>query len=145
MVGFVAGLATGCLIGVSGMFFLLLLSSSLPRASEQLRREISPRGMLMGALIVLAVGESAHLLHMHKSGFMLVLLLTLMLIAHWGNVVTSLTAALVSSLVAAVFVLPPIGSLRIAQPHDRLALAIFILISIVSCSLISAKRLRGPA
>ncbi len=139
MIGFAAGIATGCLIGVSGTFLLILLSTSLPSGQKYWQSEVSPRGIVLAVMTVLAVAGLAHILHVHKAGSLLILLLTVLLISRGSNTVTGLTSAAVAAIVAALFFLPPVGSFRIAHPQDRLALAIFLLISVVGARLVRSR------
>lgn len=145
MIGFAAGIATGCLIGVSGTFLLILLSTSLPGEKKYLQSEFSFRGMTLAALTVLAVAGVAHGLHVHKAGSLLILLLTVLLISRGRDTLTGLTAAGIAAIVAALLFLPPVGSFRIARGQDRLALAIFLLISIVGSRLVRNKRVEKSA
>jgi len=139
MIGFAAGIATGCLIGVSGTFLLILLSSSLPRGQKYWQSEVSLREIALAALTVLAVAGLAHGLHVHKAGALLILLLTVLLLSRGRSIVTGLASAAVAAIAAALLFLPPVGSFRITHPQDRLALAIFLLISVVAAGLVSSR------
>jgi K+-sensing histidine kinase KdpD len=142
MIVFVAGLATGCLLGVAGTVLLLLLSIGFSEDRPVTINNAPFRGLVFAAVALVAAFGLSHVLNLHKSSEVLLLLLTILLIAQLGGVTSGLMASGVAAAILSFFILRPVGSFWIAKPNDRFLLALFLLLAIVGCQLI-AMRNRG--
>ena len=140
MGSYVAGLVTGCLLGVSGTFLLLFLVLSLSGQFSTLFKANSLRGIVYAAAVLIAVSGIAHLLRLDKDSAMLLLLLAVLAVAKQGGLVLGLAASAMAAVMLSVLFMPPVGSLFIKGPDDRLALALFLLIAALGSRLIGQHR-----
>lgn len=139
MVGFTAGLAIGCLVGVSGTFLLILLATALSKERPNPMSELSPRGFAYPSMALLAVAGVSYPLKLDKDVVVLLFLMTVLVIAKMGGLANGLAASVVASGMLSFLFLPPVGSLMVARPDDQFALALFLL------SAIFGSRLFGKA
>jgi K+-sensing histidine kinase KdpD len=126
MLNYFAGVATGCLIGVSGAFLMLLFSSIVPEPDSPARR-ISFPGLASAIVAVLMVAFACYWLKLGEAVSMVFLLLSMLAVARVAGNATSSVAAVVSALTLSILFLPPVGSLYIVQSSDRLLMALFLL------------------
>jgi len=134
---YLAGLMTGCLLGVSGTFLILFLVSLLPEKNRT-ARGISSRGFTFAILIILGLAFVVSL-HPDKAVSVLIFFLSVLAIAQIFGQATSLAA---SALAAVALILPSVGGLRIEQPRDQLLLVLFLLGAMIGSRLIvKAKKL----
>jgi K+-sensing histidine kinase KdpD len=140
MGSFVAGLVTGCLLGVSGTLLLLLLGLSLSGQFSTLFKTNSLRGHVYAAAVLITVSGIAYLLKLDKESAMLLLLLAVLAVAKQGGLVYGLAASAMAAVLLSFLFMPPVGSLFIKGPDDRLALALFLLIAAVGSRLIGQQR-----
>jgi K+-sensing histidine kinase KdpD len=148
MLGFLAGVIMGCLIGVVITILLLLLfgatlgivyRADTQNAKPAVAKEFSNRRVVLIALVVLAICGAFYSLNLEKSA-LLAFLLSVLLIARIGGTKRGVAAAGIAALILAWF-LPPRGSLRVAGLDNQLALALFILGTIVGSLLAKANYL----
>ena len=99
-------------------------------SGEHLARSSSQAKGIFGAFVLLAVCGVCYTLDLDKSA-LLALLLSVLLIAKLGGAKSGIVAA---GIAAALFVwcLPPNGSLTVSGLDGRLALALFVIGSVVS-------------
>jgi hypothetical protein len=76
-----AGLATGCLLGVAGTFLLILLATALSNKVPGTSDELSPRGLVYPVTALFAVAGVSYSLKFDKAVVMLLILLTVLAIA----------------------------------------------------------------
>lgn len=141
MAGFIAGLAVGCLLGVSGTFLLILLATALSNKRPSLADELSPRGLAYSAIALLAIAGIAYLLRLDKAAAMLLLFLGVLAIAKLEGLAKGIGASALAAGMLSLLFLPPIGSMRIARPEDQFALALFFLSAIFASRLIGKARI----
>jgi K+-sensing histidine kinase KdpD len=140
MGSYLAGLVTGCLLGVSGTLLLLLLGLSFSGQFSTLFKTNSPRGHVYAAAVLTAVSGIAYLLRLDKGSAMLILLLAVLAVAKQGGLAHGLVASAIAAVILTVLFMPPVGSLFIKGPDDRLALALFLLIAALGSRLIGQHR-----
>ena len=145
MTGFVAGVATGCLVGVTVTIILLLFAATWLAEPQQQSAESSARGVAAACLTILALGAFCYALHLPKAVVMILLLSAVFLIADQTEVLTALIGSGLSTLLLTFLFLPPIRSMRIIRMGDRLSLAAFLLVSVVGCRLICGRRFQEVA
>lgn len=78
-----------------------------------------------GALVILAGG--AYIMKLGQASSLLLLLLAVLVIARHDGLIHGLLATAIAAISLSVWFFPPIGSLVIAKPDDRLALLFFLL------------------
>jgi K+-sensing histidine kinase KdpD len=142
MTGFLAGLVTGCLVGVTLTIVFLLFAATWLVEPQQQPAESSLRGIAAASLIILSLCGLSYALHLPKGVVMILLLSAVFLIADQLEILTSLIAAGLSTIMLTILFLPPIRSIRILHAGDRLSLAAFLLVSVVGCRLICGRRLQ---
>ena len=140
MGSYVTGLVTGCLLGVGGTLLLLLLGLSFSGQFSTLFKTNSLRGHVYAAAVLIAVSGIAQLLRLDKESAMLLLLLAVLAVAKQGGLVLGLAASAMAAVMLSVLFMPPVGSLFIKGPDDRLALALFLLIAALGSRLIGQHR-----
>jgi len=139
MGSFLTGLVTGCLLGVSGTLLLLLLGFSFSGQLSNLAKTHSLRGHVYAAAVVITVSGIARLLKLDKESAMLVLLLAVLGVAKRGGLINGLAASAIAAATLSLLFMPPLGSLFIKAPDDRLALALFLLIAALGSRLIAER------
>jgi K+-sensing histidine kinase KdpD len=140
MGSYVAGLVTGCLLGVGGTLLLLLLGLSFSGQFSTPFKTNSLRGHVYVVAVLIAVSGIAYLLKLDKESAMLLLLLAVLAIAKQGGLVHGLVASAMAAVILSFLFMPPVGSLFIKGSDDRLALALFLLIAALGSRLIGQHR-----
>ena len=137
---FVAGLITGCVIGVSGTALLLLFVATLTDGYSNRMYELSLRGIACAAVALLAVTGLSYTLKLDKAGAILLLSLSVLVIAKLGGFRYGIGASVVAAVLLSFLFLPPIGSLWVIGSDNRLALVLFLLSTIAGSRLIGGKK-----
>ena len=137
MLRFVGGIATGCLIGVSGTLLLLFITAAFSKEISRARWQVSARGFAFAVAPILLIAWAAYTVKLGTTVPVLLLLLTVLLIAGTLDLAASLLATLASAVVLS-FLLPPRETMAIARPRDRWILALFLLIAVLGSRLIAA-------
>jgi len=140
MFTYVAGLATGCLIGVCCTILLLLLSAALTDEYPHELRKISLLQLAATGTGIFAVAYSAYYMNFEKSAAALLLLLAVLGSAKIGGLVNGFISAALAAGMLCVLFLPPIGSLRIAEPSDRFVLSLFLITAALGSRLVGRTR-----
>jgi K+-sensing histidine kinase KdpD len=127
--GFISGLTIGLVVGVSGTLMLILGSAAFygEGSSAMGRLSIRSFGLITAALVSLA--WTGHMTKIGKASSLLLLLLAVLAIARYAGLVYGFVASAIAAISLAVCSFPPIGSLTIAKPHDRVALTLFLLVA----------------
>jgi hypothetical protein len=129
MSSFLAGLITGSLIGVIvTLLVLIIVAGSKGNRSIPPGRAPNPR-VFLAALVLLAVCAVCYKFDLEKSA-LLALLLSVLLIAKLGGSKMGIVAAGIATALLAWY-LPPMGSLTVTGLDNKLALALFVLGTVV--------------
>jgi K+-sensing histidine kinase KdpD len=139
MISFVSGVATGCLIGVS-VTLLLLLLPPLSSYHDDGINDISPRRLVLAAVALFVVFGLSHALKLDMAAAVLLVLLIVRVIVQLGGIRIGLAASVIAAVVIAFRYLPPIGSIRIAQPNDRFVLILFLLIAVFGTRFVEKRK-----
>jgi K+-sensing histidine kinase KdpD len=142
VLSFAVGIATGCLIGVSGTLILLFITGAGSKQISCARWQVSAHGFAIALLPILLVAWAAYTVKLGITVPVLLLLLTVLVIAGTINLAASLFATLAAAVVLS-FLLPPRETIAIARPRDRWILTLFLLIAVVGSRLIAAKTKNG--
>ena len=126
MASYLAGAATGCLVGVSATFLMLILSSIIPEP-HPITERYSIKIFATVTIAVLAITSTSYLLGLTQAVTVLFLLFSVLAIAEVIGMTVSLVAAGVGALALSIWFLPPIGSPTIGKPTDRLLVALFLI------------------
>jgi K+-sensing histidine kinase KdpD len=145
MIVFLAGVATGCLVGVTLTIVLLLFFATWFTEPQKQVVECSLRSIVATSMAILGVGCISYALHLPKAAAMILFLSAVFLIADQFELLAALIASGLSSITLIFLFLPPLHSFRVATTGDRLSLAVFLLASVVGCRLICARRLEESA
>jgi K+-sensing histidine kinase KdpD len=137
---FVAGLITGCVIGVGGTTLLLLFVATLTDGYSDKMYELSLRGVACAAIALLAVAGLSYTMKLDKAGAILLLSLSVLVIAKLGGFRYGIGASVVAAMLLSLLFLPPIGILWVIGSDNRLALVLFLLSTIVGSRLIGGKK-----
>jgi K+-sensing histidine kinase KdpD len=129
MENFMAGLATGCLLGVSGTFLLLLLGAIFSGEHSLAVDGRSLRAYSLVAIVLVLLSFSAHKFNFDKGSSMLLFLLAILAVSKIGGLINGMIASGIAALSLVVWYFPPLGSLMVKNPADRFSLALFILIA----------------
>jgi K+-sensing histidine kinase KdpD len=129
MSGFLAGLISGCVIGAVITLLILLVVASVQKQEKTSPSRYSQKTAFAIALILLATGAVCYGLDLEKSA-LLALLLSVLLVAKLGGSKRGIVAACAAALIVAWF-LPPHGSLWVSGLDNRIALALFVLGTVV--------------
>ena len=139
MGGFTAGLVTGCLLGVCGTFLLLSLATAFSGEGARLFRVRSLPGTFLSTIALLCIAAICHRMNIGKDASMLLLLLAVMTISKLEGLLNGLIAAAIASLILVFWFFPPVGAFAIRSSSDRLALALFLLISTLGSHMITRQ------
>jgi K+-sensing histidine kinase KdpD len=126
---FLAGLITGSLIGVVITLLVLLLVAGAKGPESAPNDQVSHPKLFLAAIVLLGVCGVCYTFDLEKSA-LLALLLSVLLIAKLGGSKRGMAAAGLAAVILAWF-LPPNGSLSVSGLDNRLALALFILGTVV--------------
>src|SRR5580704_19301806 len=129
MGGFTAGLVAGCLLGVSGTFFLLSISVAFSEDRGPVFRLRSVTGTFLSIIVLFIIAAFCHRLAIGKDATILMLLFAILAISRIEGLVNGYIATAIGAVILVVWFFPPIGSLMIKSSSDRLALALFLLIA----------------
>lgn len=140
MSSFVAGLITGCVIGVGGTALLLLFAATLTDGYSNRMYELSLRGVAFAALALLAVAGLSYTMKLDEAGAILLLSLSVLVIAKLGGFRYGIGASVVAAMLLSLLFLPPIGSLWVIGSNNRLALVLFLLSTIAGSRLMGGKK-----
>ena len=138
MSSFVAGLVTGCLIGVVATLLLLMIIAGAKGSESTPAGQIPNRKVFLAALALLAICGVCYTLNLEKSA-LLALLLSVLLLAKLGGSKRGIVAAGIAAVMLAWF-LPPNGSLSVIGLDNRLALALFVLGTVVGSIVMDGNR-----
>jgi two-component system sensor histidine kinase KdpD len=139
MGGFTAGLVTGCLLGVAGTFMLLSLAAAFSGEGARLFRLRSLPGTVLSTIALLCIAAFCHRMNIGKDASMLLLLLAVMVVSKLEGLLNGLIATVIASLILLFWFFPPVGTLWIRSSSDRLALALFLLISTLGSHMIARQ------
>ena len=129
MSSFLAGLITGCLIGVVVTLLVLMIVAGIRDPETSVAGKVPHRKILLAALVLFGVCGICYTFDLEKSA-LLALFLSVLLLARLGGSKRGIAAAGIAAVLLAWF-LPPNGSLAVMGLDNRLALALFILGTVV--------------
>jgi K+-sensing histidine kinase KdpD len=138
MNGFLAGLITGALIGMVVTLLVLMIIAGVKGPEKTLHGQVPNRKVFLAALMLLAVCGVCYTLDLEKSA-LLALLLSVLLIAKLGGSKSGIAAAGIAAVLLAWF-LPPNGSLSVSGLDNRLALALFVLGTVVGSIVVEGNQ-----
>ncbi len=138
MSGFLAGLITGGLIGVVVTLLALMIASGLKSPENTTHGQVPNRRVFLAAIVLLAVCGVCYTLNLEKSA-LLALLLSVLLLAKLGGSRRGIAAAGIAAVLLAWF-LPPNGSLSVSGLDNRLALALFVLGTVVGSIVVEGNQ-----
>jgi K+-sensing histidine kinase KdpD len=134
MITFIAGIFSGCLIGVSLTILTVLFVSWLPGTRPGTAKRFSVHTMTFAICILLAIGYLAFSLKLERSALLL-FLLSVLAISKLAGAKYGVAAAVIAAGLLSFLFLPPIGTLWVEAADDRLALALFLLCALVGSAL----------
>ncbi len=129
MSSFLAGLITGSLIGIVVTLLVLMIASGIKGPANASAGHVPNRKVFLAAIVLLAVCGVCYTLNLEKSA-LLALFLSVLLLAKLGGSRRGIAAAGIAAVLLAWF-LPPNGSLAVNGLDNRLALALFVLGTVV--------------
>jgi K+-sensing histidine kinase KdpD len=136
MPNFLAGLVTGCLIGIAGTLLLILLAAGISKERPVNGRWFSVRGMLFVLLGTPGVAIASHSLGLRRSVAVLLLMVAVLIIAKLHGLVYGLAASAAAAVALCFLYLPSIGSLLVLRTNDQLLVALFLLSGILGSRII---------
>jgi K+-sensing histidine kinase KdpD len=129
MSSFIAGLITGGLIGVVVTLLVLMIIAGAKARENTSGGQVPNRKVFLAALVLLAVCGFCYTFDLEKSA-LLALVLSVLLLAKIGGSKRGIVVAGIAAVMLAWF-LPPNGSLAVTGLDNRLALALFVLGTVV--------------
>jgi K+-sensing histidine kinase KdpD len=138
MSSFLAGLITGSLIGVVVTLLILLIVAGAKGPQSASNGQVSRPIVFLVAIVLLAVCGACYSFDLEKSA-LIALLLSVLLIAKLGGSTRGMAAAGLAAVLLAWF-LPPNGSFSVTGLDNRLALALFVLGTVVSSVVVEGNR-----
>ena len=138
MSSFVAGLITGTLIGAVATLLVLMIIAGAKGAEGSSTGQVPNRNVFLAALALLVVCGVCYTFELEKSA-LLALLLSVLLLAKLGGSKRGVVAAGIAAVMLAWF-LPPNGSLSVIGLDNRLALALFVLGTVVGSIVMDGNR-----
>lgn len=138
MSSFFAGLITGNFIGIVLTLLVLMIVSGIKGPENAPKGQVPNRKVFLAALVLLAVCGACYTLALEKSA-LLALLLSVLLIAKLGGSKRGIAAAGLAAMLLAWF-LPPNGSLSVSGLDNRLALALFVLGTVVGSIVVEGNQ-----
>ena len=138
MSSFLGGLITGGLIGVVVTLLVLMIVAGVKGPGDTAGGQVPNRKVFLAALMLLAVCAVCYTLDLEKSA-LLALLLSVLLIAKLGGSKRGIAAAGIAAVMLAWF-LPPNGSLTVTGLDNRLALALFVLGTVVGSIVVEGNQ-----
>jgi len=138
MSSFLGGLITGSLIGVVVTLLVLMIVAGVRGLENTAEGRVRNRKVFLAALVLLVVCGVCYTLDLEKSA-LLALLLSVLLIAKLGGSSRGIAAAGIAAVMLAWF-LPPNGSLSVTGMDNRLALALFVLGTVVGSIVVEGNQ-----
>ena len=138
MSSFIAGLITGNFIGIVLTLLVLMIVSGIKGPENAPEGQVPNRKIFLAALILLVVCGACYTFDLEKSA-LLALLLSVLLIAKLGGSKRGIAAAGLAAVLLAWF-LPPNGSLSVSGLDNRLALALFVLGTVVGSIVVEGNQ-----
>jgi len=138
MSSFLAGLITGSLIGIVVTLLVLIIASGIKGPANASAGQVPNRKVFLAAIVLLAVCGVCYTLNLEKSA-LLVLFLSVLLLAKLGGSRRGIVAAGIAAVLLAWF-LPPNGSLAVNGLDNRLALALFVLGTVVGSIVVEGNQ-----
>jgi K+-sensing histidine kinase KdpD len=138
MSSFLAGFITGSLIGVVVTLLVLMIVAGVKGQENASPGQVPNRKVFLAALALLAVCGVCYTFGLEKSA-LLALLFSVLLIAKLGGSKRGIAAAGIAAVLLAWF-LPPNGSLTVSGLDNRLALALFILGTVVGSLVVEGNQ-----
>ena len=138
MSSFLGGLITGSLIGVVVTLLVLMIVAGVRGPENTAEGRVPNRKVFLAALVLLVVCGVCYTLDLEKSA-LLALLLSVLLIAKLGGSRRGIAAAGIAAVMLAWF-LPPNGSLSVTGMDNRLALALFVLGTVVGSIVVEGNQ-----
>ncbi len=138
MSSFIAGLITGNFIGIVLTLMVLMIVSGIKGPENAPEGQVPNRKIFLAALVLLVVCGACYTLDLEKSA-LLALLLSVLLIAKLGGSKRGIAAAALAAVLLAWF-LPPNGSLSVSGLDNRLALALFVLGTVVGSIVVEGNQ-----
>jgi K+-sensing histidine kinase KdpD len=138
MSSFLAGLITGCLIGAVLTLLVLMIIAGAKTGENATAGQVPNRKVFLAALVLLAVCGVCYTLDLEKSA-LLALLLSVLLLAKLGGSKRGIVVAGIAAVMLAWF-LPPNGSLSVTGLDNRLALALFVLGTVVGSIVVDGNK-----
>ncbi len=138
MSSFLAGLITGSLIGIVVTLLVLIIASGIKGPANASAGQVPNRKVFLAAIVLLAVCGVCYTLNLEKSA-LLALFLSVLLLAKLGGSRRGIAAAGIAAVLLAWF-LPPNGSLAVNGLDNRLALALFVLGTVVGSIVVEGNQ-----
>jgi K+-sensing histidine kinase KdpD len=138
MSSFIAGLITGDFIRIVLTLLVLMIVSGIKGPENAPEGQVPNRKVFLAALVLPAVCGACYTLALEKSA-LLALLLSVLLIAKLGGSKRGIAAAGLAAVLLAWF-LPPNGSLSVSGLDNRLALALFVLGTVVGSIVVEGNQ-----
>ena len=138
MSSFLAGLITGSLLGVVVTLLVLMTIAGVKDPNSVSVSKVPNRKIFLATLVLLGVCGVCYRFNLEKSA-LLALLLSVLLLAKLGGSKRGIAAAGIAAVLLAWF-LPPNGSLSVTGLDNRLALALFILGTVVASIVVEGNQ-----
>ena len=138
MSSFLAGMITGSLIGVVVTLLVLMIVAGIKDPDSSSAGRVPRRKLFLAALVLIGVCGVCYTFDLEKSA-LLALLLSVLLLAKLGGSKGGIAAAGIAAVLLAWF-LPPNGSLSVMGLDNRLALALFILGTVVGSIVVEGNQ-----
>jgi K+-sensing histidine kinase KdpD len=138
MSSFLAGLITGSLIGIVVTLLVLMIIAGAKSSESASAGQVPNRKVFLTALVLLAVCGVCYTFNLEKSA-LLALLLSVLLLAKLGGSKRGIVIAGIAAVMLAWF-LPPNGSLTVSGLDNRLALALFVLGTVVGSIVVDGNQ-----
>jgi K+-sensing histidine kinase KdpD len=141
MSGFFLGIVIGCLVGVLGTLFLMLVVDSVPDGDHfRMRPTNSWRALALIAALMVGSGAIFAALNLHRVAFATSILLLLVFVtAHVKGMLASWVTLAVAT-IALCLVLPPANKLMISDSQDRILLFFFVLCGAIGTRLVAQRQ-----
>jgi K+-sensing histidine kinase KdpD len=138
MSSFLEGLITGSLIGAVVTLLVLIVVAGMRSPENTSAGQVPHRKVFLAALVLLVVCGVCYTFDLEKSA-LLALMLSVLLIAKLGGSKRGIAVAGIAAVVLAWF-LPPNGSLAVKGLDNRLALALFVLGTVVGSIVVEGNQ-----
>ena len=138
MSSFLAGMITGVPVGVIITLLVLMIIAGARGQESGSQGQVPNRKVFLAALALLAACGICYTLDLEKSA-LLALLLSVLLLAKLGGSKRGIVVAGIAAVMLAWF-LPPNGSLSVSGLDNRLALALFVLGTVVGSVVVDGNK-----